>query len=144
MSIVGQWEWREGEWGRSGKTLLIADIQSSRQMEYPSSETSLVNVLEEKESSGDSCISSSMPWCRSNTYHFSTHALAETSHTAPPNHEVPKKCSATSYPESGKTRSTWQRALKTTMQIKFHPMTRKRGAKLLSLFLSLEKYQPCE
>lgn len=85
MSIVGQWEWREGERGRSGEALLIADIQSSRQMEYLSPETSSVNVLEGKESSGDSCVSSSsMPWYRSDTYHFSTHTWAETSHTAPP------------------------------------------------------------
>ena len=99
MSTVGQWKWREGEEGRSGEALLIADIQSSRQMEYLSSETSLVNVLEEKESSEDSCIStSSMTWCRSDIYHFSTHTLAETSHTAPPNHDIPKKCSATLCP----------------------------------------------
>lgn len=77
MSTVGQWKWREGEGGRSGEVLLIADIQSSRQMEYLSSETSLVNVLEEKESSGDSCIStSSMTWCRSEIYHLAlTHWL---------------------------------------------------------------------
>lgn len=115
-------------------------------MEWLPSQTSLVNVLEEEESSGDSWISSSsIPWCRNDTYHFITHILAETSHTAPPNHELPKKCSAILCPESGKTRNIRQTALKTTMQVKFHPMSRrKRTAKFLNLLLSLEKHYPCE
>lgn len=80
-------------------------------------------MLEEKESSGDSCISSSsMSWYRSDTYHFITHLLAETSHMAPPNHKVSRKCNVTSCPEGQRTKSTWQTALITTMQVKFHPM----------------------
>lgn len=84
-------------------------------------------MLEEKESSGDSHVSSSsMPWCRNDTYHFSTHLLAETSHTAPPNHEVSRKWNATLCPEGGRTRSIWQTALITTMWVKFYPMPRRK------------------
>lgn len=101
-------------------------------------------MLEETESSGGSHINgNSMSWCRSDTYHFSTHLLAETSHTAPPNHEVSRKCNATLSPEGGRTGSTCQAALITTMQVKCHAMSRRKSkAKLLSLFLSLGKYQP--
>lgn len=63
--------------------------------------------------------------------------------TAPPKHEVSRKCKATLCPEGGRTRSTWQAALITTMQVKCYAISRRKSkAELLSFFLSLGKYQP--